>query len=130
MAYLIDKMDDINKLSGNVKHSAIVVHKILGPGFMEEVYQNALAIQLGKDGIKFEEKVVIDVRFHEYDVGRYILDFLVDDRIILELKTVKEINDNHLAQTLSYLKATRKKLGLILNFSKRILEIKRVVNKI
>ena len=120
-------IEQINKLSNKVIGYAIKVHNALGPGFVEKIYSKALAYELEKDKIEFTQEKTIKVKYEGLLLGGHRLDFLIEDEIILEIKAVYEINNFHMAQTLSYLKATNKKLGLILNFSRSKLEIKRVV---
>lgn len=117
----------INDLSNRIIGYAINVHKALGPGFTEKIYTRALAYELEKNKIKFTQEKSIKVKYEGLLLGMHRLDFLIEDEIILEAKAVYEINNFHMAQTLSYLKAADKKLGLILNFSRSKLEIKRVV---
>jgi GxxExxY protein len=119
---------EFEELSNKIIKSAIEVHKKLGPGFLESVYKKALIIQLKKDGLNIEVEKEIKIYYEGEEVGIYRLDLLVENEIIVELKSVKEFNDNHIAQILSYLKATGLKLGLLLNFAKATLEIKRIVN--
>lgn len=119
--------DGINDLSNRVIGCGIKVHKVLGPGFIEKIYSKALAYELGKSAIKFTRETTIRVKYEDVLLGEQRLDFLVEDELIMEIKAVFEINDFHMAQMLSYLKAANKKLGLILNFAKTTLEIKRVV---
>ena len=92
------------------------VYNTLGYGFLEKVYQNALAITLRKMGLKVEESVPITVYFEGEPVGEYFADLLVEGIIILELKTADALCDAHEAQLMNYLKATRIQIGLLLNF--------------
>jgi len=124
------KIGQINELSNKIIGYAIRVHKSLGPGFIEKIYAKALAYELKKNGIKSNQEKSIKVRYEGLLLGEHRLDFLIEDEIILEIKAVYEINNFHMAQVLSYLKATNKKLGLILNFSRSRLEIKRAVYKL
>ena len=103
------------------------MHNVLGPGFLEKVYENALMIELGKRGIVAEQQKPIAVHYEGHVVGDYFADIIVADRIILELKAAKAIDDSHIAQTLNYLKATGLRLGLILNFGPSKMEFKRIV---
>lgn len=121
------KTEQINELSNRVIGYAIKVHKSLGPGFIEKIYTRALVYELKKNKIKFVTEKPIKINYEGFPLGEHRLDFLIEDTIILEVKAVYEINNFHMAQILSYLKATDKKLGLILNFSRSKLEIKRVV---
>lgn len=116
------------ELTDKIIELAIKVHKKLGPGFIERIYEKALAYELGRQSIKFVSQAIISVHYEEIDLGDQIADMIVDNKVIVELKSVSEINEIHLAQILSYLKTTDKKVGLILNFAKPKLEIKRVMN--
>ena len=120
---------EFEELSNKIINSAIEVHKKLGPGFLESIYQAALLYQLQKDGIKVEPQKEVKIFYDEKEIGMHRLDFLIDEQIIVELKTVKEFDESHLAQVLSYLKATGVTTALLLNFAKPTLEIKRVVKQ-
>ena len=115
------------ELSYEIINSALEVYKKLGYGFLEKVYENSLLIVLKKKGIKAEKQVPIKVYFDGEVVGDYFTDILVDDKIILELKTAPKIIDAHRFQTLNYLKATGIRLGIVINFGEDKLEYKRVV---
>jgi GxxExxY protein len=115
-------------LSKEIIGAAIQVHKALGPGFLESVYEEALKVELSHRGFHFSSQKEIDIEYLGVNVGIHRLDLLVEDEIIVELKTVKELADIHFAQLRSYLKAAEQKVGLLLNFSKPALEIKRIVN--
>lgn len=114
-------------LSYKIIELAFEVHNELGCGFLEKVYENALMILLEREGIPAKQQASADVYFRSKVVGQYFADILVDNKIILELKTVDAISDVHKAQVLNYLRATSLKLGLILNFAKPRLEYKRLV---
>ena len=116
----------INELSNRVIGCAIKVHRGLGPGFVEKIYAKALEHELKTHDIAFGRETSIPVKYEGRLVGTQRLDFLVEDEIVLEAKALYEINNFHMAQVLSYLKATGKRLGLILNFSRTRLQIKRV----
>ena len=103
------------------------VHRKLGFGFLEKVYENALMILFDKHEIPAQQQVPLRVYFEGKPVGDYIADILVDSKIILELKSVDNIIDAHRAQLLNYLRATKLRLGIILNFSKKSLEHERLV---
>jgi GxxExxY protein len=104
-------------LSYRVVGLAIQVRKELGYGFLEKVYENALMVLLEENGIKAQQQP-IKVNFHGRVIGNYMADILVEDAIILELKTIESITKYEKAQTLNYLKATGLKLAIILNFAK------------
>lgn len=109
--------------------AAIEVHRHLGPGYHESIYQLALAHEFGLQHLSFEREKEIEVAYKGLVVGKYRLDFLVNQQVIVELKAVEALSDVHLAQMLSYLSATGKTVGLILNFAqaKLVDGIKRVV---
>jgi len=115
------------ELSYKIVGLAMQVHTELGYGFLEKVYENALMISLRENEIKAEQQIPIKVYFHGQIVGEYITDILVEDIIILELKSQPNISDIHKSQTINYLKATGLKLSLLLNFGKRRLESERLV---
>ena len=114
-------------LSYKIIELALKVHNELGCGFLEKVYENALMILLDREGIPTKQQAPADVYFQNKVVGQYFADIIVDNKLILELKTVDTIADIHKAQILNYLRATGIKLGLILNFAKPRLEYKRLV---
>ena len=120
--------ESINKLTEQIINAAFEVLNALGTGFLEKVYENALFIELKQRSIQVEQQVPIRVYYKENVAGEYYADLLVEDALVIELKVVGQITGIHEAQLLNYLKATKMKIGLILNFSKPKLEIKRLVN--
>ena len=118
---------DINELTYAINGAIFEVNKILGPGFLEKVYENALLIELKNRGIKAESQAPIKVTYKDALVGDYIADLLVEDRVIIELKTVEKLEKIHEAQLLNYLKATGKRVGLLVNFKNKKADIKRLV---
>ena len=114
-------------LSYKIVGLAMKVHSKLGYGFLEKVYENGLMVLFRREGIEAKQQVPITVYFEEEVVGNYYADILVEDKVILEIKSVENIIDAHIAQTLNYLKATGLRLAIILNFSKEKLEYKRIV---
>ena len=114
-------------LSYDIVGIAMRVHSKLGYGFLEKVYENALMVLFRREGIEAKQQVPITVYFEEEVVGTYYADILVEDKVILEIKSVEHIIDAHIAQSLNYLKATGLRLAIILNFSKEKLEYKRIV---
>jgi GxxExxY protein len=119
------------ELSGAIIGAAIEVHRELGPGLLESIYEHCLAKELRSVGLPFLQQHPVPVRYkgEQLDLG-FRLDLWVDQRIIIEIKAVEDIHDAHLAQTLSYLRLTGCKLGLLLNFNEPVLKngIHRVVN--
>ena len=117
------------ELTEKIIAAAIEVHIHLGPAYHEGIYQVALAHELTLRGLPFEREKERDVSIKGISVGKERLDFLVDDQVVLELKSVSALSDVHLSQMLSYLAATGKKVGLLINFAKtRLVDgIQRVV---
>ena len=113
-------------LTGAIIGAAIAVHKELGPGFLESVYDNALAIELGQRAIPYHRQFYISVIYQGVQVGVHRLDYFVKDQIVVELKAAKDITDLHFAVVRSYLRAVQREHALILNFAKVTLEVKRV----
>ena len=115
------------ELTSRILESAFAVHNNLGAGFLEKVYENALAIELRQRGISFRQQLPLQVRYNGSVVGDYTADLVVDDKVILELKAAQGIDPTHEAQLLNYLRATGLIVGLILNFARPKLEYKRLV---
>ncbi len=115
------------ELSSRIIGSALKVHAALGPGFLESIYQAALTQQLRTDGMAVVEQKEIQGHYAGRQVGLHRLDLVVDDTIVVEIKAVQDFNDSHLAQVISYLKASGLKTGLLLNFGRPKLKIRRVV---
>jgi GxxExxY protein len=116
------------KESYKIIGAAQEVHRELGSGFLEAVYQEALAIELTSNDIEFEKEKKLEILYKGTTLEKYyIADFVCFNKIILEIKTVSAIDNNHLAQVINYLKATGFNLGFIINFGAKSLEFKRVV---
>jgi len=118
---------EINELTGKIIGLAIKVHKNLGPGFGEKIYERALAHEFKNAKIKFLNQTKVDVAYNSTRVGKQRIDFIVEKEISVEIKSVSKLIKIFEAQLLSYFKATKKKVGLILNFGRKRLEIKRLV---
>jgi len=123
------KILEHNELTEKIIGCAIEVHKRLGPGFLESIYENAFILELEKQNLNVERQQEVIVKYDGIEVGRHRLDLIVNDTIVVELKAAKNIEDVHFAIVKSYLKALGKEHGLIINFSKPILEVKRVIHK-
>lgn len=115
-------------LSKKIIGAALEVHRELGPGFLENVYEEALKVDLREHGLHFESQKEIKIEYLGVLVGTHRLDLVVENKIIVELKAVNELADIHSSQLRSYLKATGLKVGLLMNFAKPTLQIRRVVN--
>ncbi|MGB8658118.1 MAG: GxxExxY protein [Candidatus Zixiibacteriota bacterium] len=107
--------------------TAMEVHSELGPGYNEEIYQKALEIQLRNQGIPFEPQMSTEIKFKGEMVGLKLLDFFVDNKVVVEIKALSHLDANHEAQVISYLKATGSEVGLSINFGAKKLEHKRIL---
>jgi GxxExxY protein len=114
-------MDEINRLTERIIGCAIEVHKALGPGLLEAMYEEALCIEVADTGLSFERQVAIPALYKGRKVGEYRLDLLIEDAVIVELKSVERFDPIFEAQILTYLKITGKKVGLLINFNSRLL---------
>ena len=118
---------DTNELTYQINGAIFEVNKVLGAGFLEKIYENALLIELQDRGLKAAKQVPISVKYKNKEVGEYFADIVVEDEVILELKAVESLEKIHEAQLLNYLKATDYKLGLLVNFSHPKAVIRRFV---
>lgn len=120
--------DQTEQLAHEVIGAAIEVHRHLGPGYLESVYEEALGIELGLRGVTFRRQVVFALDYKGYQVGEGRLDLLVGGVLVVELKAVDGFAPIHTAQAISYLKATRHRLALLINFNVPVLKdgLKRV----
>jgi GxxExxY protein len=114
-------------LTERIIGAAIEVHKQLGPEFIESIYERALLVELRKRGIQVQRQFPVIIRYNGVKVGRHKLDLYVENTIVVELKAIKNLEDIHFAIARSYLKAAGRKHGLLLNFAKPTLEVKRVI---
>jgi GxxExxY protein len=126
---LMEPGRDLDGLARRVIGAAIEVHRVLGPGYLESVYEGALAVELEHLGIECERQATISVLYRGKPVGVARLDLLVAGRLVIELKAVDAILPIHQAQLVSYLRATGNPLGLLINFNTRVLRdgIKRII---
>lgn len=120
---------ELDQLAHHVIGAAIEVHRLLGPGFLESVYEEAFCVELGLRNIPYKRQPVISVGYKGHLVGEGRLDLVIDDKIIVELKAVEALHPIHTAQLLSYLRATKLQLGLLMNFNLPVLKpgIKRII---
>lgn len=118
---------ELESLTKEVIGACITVHKDKGPGFLESIYEKCLEVEFKKRGIKAEFQKDIRIFYRDILVGTHKLDILVDERLIVELKAVKALEDIHFAQVRSYLRATKLKHGLLINFATNVLTPKRVI---
>jgi GxxExxY protein len=118
---------ELEDLTERIIGAAIEVHRRLGPGFLESIYEKALFIELIKRGVAVGSQVEISIRYDGAEVGLHRLDLVGEDAVVVELKAIENLEDIHFAIVRSYLRAAGKKHGLLLNFAKPTLEIKRVI---
>lgn len=121
---------EFNQLTDKVIGIAITVHKQLGPGFAEKVYQRVMYLELKKTDLNVKREHKITIKWNKAVVGYHIVDLLINNQLLIEIKATGETQEIHKYQLLSYLKAANKPLGLLLNFGSPTLGIKRVVNKL
>ncbi|MBI4834191.1 MAG: GxxExxY protein [Planctomycetes bacterium] len=123
-------MDDFiyKDISYKIMEAVFEVHNILGPGFPEDKYEKALCREFRDRKISYETQKPVKVIYKDEDLGDFRLDLIVEDKVILELKAVSELNEVFEAQLYSYLKATGLKLGILINFGKKKVEYKRIAN--
>jgi len=117
----------LSDITARIIAAATTVHRNLGPGFEEVVYQRALALELHAQGLDFSREVWIDIRYRNVIVGKKRVDFLIEG-VMVEIKASAELQDVAFVQALSYLKASGYKVGLLLNFGAPTLKIKRLAN--
>jgi GxxExxY protein len=120
---------ELNRLSHEVIGAAIEVHRVLGPGLLESVYEEALCVELNLRGVPFVRQPAVDLAYKGHSIGQGRLDLLVGGELIVELKAVEVLADIHTAQLLTYLRTTGHQLGLLINFNVPVLRkgVKRVV---
>lgn len=114
------------ELTGEIIGAAIRVHRELGPGFLESVYEEALCIELTLCGIRYERQVPVEIRYRGQRAGEHRLDLLVEGKVVVELKAVLELQAIYYATVRSYLRATGKSVGLLLNFAAPTVQAKRI----
>jgi GxxExxY protein len=114
-----------SEITDQIIAAAIRLHRDLGPGFLESVYEEALAVEFALSGIQFIRQHPVPLFYHDHQIGEHRLDFLVDGKIVVELKAISDLQDIHFAIGRSYLKATNLQDGLLFNFATAPLTIKR-----
>jgi GxxExxY protein len=120
---------ELNNITRKIIGCCIEVHKNLGPGLLESVYETALCVELEEHNLKFERQKEMSVYYRDKDIGKFIIDVLVEYEIVLELKSVEKHNPIFEAQLLSYLKMGGYNIGLLINFNSHLLKhgIKRII---
>ena len=120
---------DINDLTHKIIGASMQVHRVLGNGFQEVIYQRALAVEFNHIGISFEREKEMNIFYRDVQVGTRRVDFFIESSVMVELKAVSELEEAHKAQAINYLEAYGIANGLLINFGKTSLEFKRVYNK-
>jgi GxxExxY protein len=116
-----------SELTGKIIGCAMEVHKTLGNGFQEVIYQRALDIEMAQQGLTTSREHEMDIFYKGIKIGNRRVDFFVEEKVMVEIKAVKELEDVHLAQAINYLEAYGLEVGLLLNFGNRSLQFKRVM---
>ena len=131
MDYKMDtiKKEDINDLTHKIIGCAMQVHKVLGNGFQEVIYQRALAIEMQKQGLAFEREMEMNIFYDGFNIGTRRVDFFVEEKVMVELKAIERLEDVHKAQAINYCEAYNIADGLLINFGGKSLDFKRVYNK-
>ena len=116
-----------SELTGKIIGCAMEVHKALGNGFQEVIYQRALAIEMASQGLTFSREHEMDIYYKGENIGTRRVDFFVEGKIMLELKAIIQLEEVHLAQAINYLEAYNMQIGLLINFGSQSLQFKRVM---
>ena len=125
----IDYSKDINSLTHKIIGCAMEVHKVLGNGFQEVIYQRSLAIEFSYQGLAFEREKEMELTYRGHDIGTRRVDFFVEDLVMVEIKAIEELKGVHKAQAINYCEAYNIANGLLINFGSQSLDFKRVYNK-
>jgi GxxExxY protein len=123
-----EKRKSLDEMTRLIIGSAQRVSRVLGSGFLEKVYENALMIELKRSGLRAQSQAPLQVKYENEVVGEYIADILVEKQILVELKAVISLDNVHQAQCMNYLKASQLTVCLLINFGQPKIEIKRIVN--
>ena len=124
---MINQQYPESELTGKIIGCAMEVHKILGNGFQEVIYQRALAIEMKKQRLEFSREHEMEIFYKGENIGSRRVDFFVEGKIMVELKAIILLEDVHLAQAINYLEAYNMEIGLLINFGSRSLQFKRVM---
>src|SRR6187402_585192 len=126
---VLKKMEEINAITHKIIGCAMQVHRTLGNGFQEVIYQRALAIELSFEGLSFSREQEMEILYRDQHIGTRRVDFFIEGKVMVEIKAVAKIEDTHKAQAINYLEAYGLANGLLINFGALSLEFKRVYNK-
>ncbi len=126
---IVNNQYKYSDLTGKIIGAAMEVHKTLGNGFQEVIYQRALAIELAENEVSFAREQEMELEYKGRKIGTRRVDFFVEGKIMLEIKAVIKLEDVHLAQAINYLEAYNMEVGLLINFGAKRLEFKRLMKK-
>lgn len=126
---MINEKYKYSELTSKIIGSAMTVHKSLGNGFQEVIYQRALEIEMQEEGLSFVREMEMPVYYKNIQIGTRRVDFLIEGVIAVEMKAIIELKDVHLAQAINYLEAFDLEVGLLINFGSKSLQFKRLSNK-
>lgn len=129
MITMINEQYKYSELTSKIIGCAMTVHKMLGNGFQEVIYQRALAIEMNLAGVVFSREFEMPIFYRDEQIGNRRVDFLVEGVISVELKAITKLEDVHLAQAINYLEAYNLEVGLLINFGENSLNFKRLTNK-
>lgn len=127
---IVNEKYKYSDLTGKIIGACIEVHKILGNGFQELIYQRALAIELENQKLAFAREQEMQIEYKGKEIGTRRVDFFVENKVMVEIKALIKLEDVHLAQAINYLEAYDLEIGLLINFGSRSLEFKRLMRKI
>jgi GxxExxY protein len=127
---MIDEKYKYSELTSKIIGAAMEAHKILGNGFQEVIYQRALAIELENQKLSFVREQEMQIEYKGSEIGTRRVDFFVENKIMLEIKAVIQLEDVHLAQAINYLEAYNLEIGLLINFGSKSLQFKRLMRKL
>ena len=126
---IVNEEYQYSELTARIIKCAYAVHGILGNGFQEVIYQRAMQIEMNLEKINFGREVEMEIFYKGFDIGTRRVDFFVEEKILVELKAVINLEDVHLAQAINYLEAYNLEIGLLINFGARSLQFKRLLNR-
>ncbi len=124
----IDRRYRYSDITSKIIGAAMKVHSALGNGFQEVIYQRAMAIEMGNCGLSFNRELELPVFYSGEQIGTRRVDFLVEDKVMIELKAITALEDIHLAQAINYLEAYHLEVGLLINFGAKSLQHRRLIN--
>ena len=113
---------EINEVTSTIIACAIAVHRVLGPGLLERIYEQALSIEFDDQHVRYQRQASIPAMYKGRLLGRYVVDFIVEDRVLVEIKSVEHLNPLFEAQLLNYIRIAKKPVGLLINFNAPLLK--------